>query len=114
MTDVLTTPPAYPARHLTDEPPCQHISTHQGSWVTHISCLQATSTAQLDETISVAVEAVGTERIDRNIITHTETSAPVIESDARRETRHIFQTPLTLVARGAPLPAGEKHAWTLS
>lgn len=77
-------------------------------------CWQAASTAHIDESISVAVEAVGSERVDRNLITRKDTGVPVVESDARRESRHILQTPLLVLARGATLGAGDKLTWTLT
>ena len=60
------------------------------------------------------MEAVGSERVDRNIVARADPSVPVVECDARRETRLILQTPLVLVARAATLPTGEKLTWTLT
>ena len=60
------------------------------------------------------MEALGSERIDRNLVAARDAGVPVVEFDARRETRHIFQTPLLLVARGVTLGAGERLTWTVT
>ena len=77
--------------------------------------VQVHNASAVTESVSLAVECVGTERIDRNLISASyRPLVPPVESDGRRELREIFRHQPAVVARNATVGPGSIRAWLVT
>lgn len=75
--------------------------------------LEVHNPSAVSESVSIAIEAVGTERIDRNFVFTYHPAESPVETDGRRETREIFRHHWAVVARAQIVAPGASKAWLI-
>lgn len=74
---------------------------------------QVQNSSVVTESVSLAVEAFGTERVDRNLVTAYQPSVLPHEADGRRELREIFRHHTTVVVKGLVIAPGAIRSWII-